>query len=74
MKLTVANVHFSYNSHPVLSDVNFTLDRGQIMGVLGINGAGKSTLLKCMNRILKPRKPEPLSRCSRIVSAWSSAV
>jgi len=54
MKLTVANVHFSYNSHPVLSDVNFTLDRGQIMGVLGINGAGKSTLLKCMNRILKP--------------------
>jgi iron complex transport system ATP-binding protein len=56
MKLTVANVGFSYNSHPVLSDINFTLEQGQIMCVLGINGAGKSTLLKCMNRILKPQQ------------------
>lgn len=56
MRLTVANIEFSYNSHPVLSDVNFSLDRGQIMCVLGVNGAGKSTLLKCLNRILKPRR------------------
>jgi len=55
MKLTVANIDFSYNSHPVLSDVNFSLDRGQVMCVLGVNGAGKSTLLKCLNRILKPQ-------------------
>ncbi|MFH1981203.1 MAG: ABC transporter ATP-binding protein [Pseudomonadota bacterium] len=56
MRLTVANIEFSYNSHPVLSDVNFSLDRGQVMCVLGVNGAGKSTLLKCLNRILKPRR------------------
>lgn len=56
MKLTVANINFSYNSHPVLSDVNFSLDRGQVMCVLGVNGAGKSTLLKCLNRILKPQR------------------
>lgn len=56
MKLTVANIDFSYNSHPVLSDVNFSLDQGQVMCVLGVNGAGKSTLLKCLNRILKPQK------------------
>jgi iron complex transport system ATP-binding protein len=53
MKLTVANIHFSYNSHSVLKDVNFSLDQGQMMCVLGVNGAGKSTLLKCLNRILK---------------------
>lgn len=41
MKLTVANIDFSYNSRPVLSDVNFSLDRGQVMCVLGVNGAGK---------------------------------
>jgi len=56
MRLTVANIDFSYNSHAVLSDVNFSLDRGQIMCVLGVNGAGKSTLLKCLNRILKPQR------------------
>lgn len=55
MKLTVANIDFSYDSHPVLSDVNFSLDQGQLMCVLGVNGAGKSTLLKCLNRILKPQ-------------------
>jgi iron complex transport system ATP-binding protein len=56
MKLTVAHIEFSYNSHPVLSDINFVLDRGELMCVLGVNGAGKSTLLKCLNRILKPRR------------------
>jgi iron complex transport system ATP-binding protein len=55
MKLTVDNISFSYNSHSVLSDVNFSLDRGQVLCVLGVNGAGKSTLLKCLNRILKPQ-------------------
>lgn len=54
MKLTVAHIQFSYNSHPVLSDINFALDRGELMCVMGVNGAGKSTLLKCLNRILKP--------------------
>lgn len=56
MKLTVAHIQFSYNSHPVLSDINFALERGELMCVLGINGAGKSTLLKCLNRILKPHR------------------
>lgn len=56
MKLTVANIDFSYNSHPVLSDVSFSLDPGQVMCVLGVNGAGKSTLLKCLNRILTPSR------------------
>lgn len=55
MRLSVAGVEFSYNSHPVLSDVGFSLDRGEILCVLGVNGAGKTTLLKCLNRILTPR-------------------
>lgn len=56
MKFKAADICFSYNSHPILSDVSFSLNRGQIMCVLGVNGAGKSTLLKCLNRILKPEK------------------
>jgi iron complex transport system ATP-binding protein len=56
MKIGVKNLYFSYNSHPVLKDVNFALDQGQVLSILGVNGAGKSTLLKCLNRILKPQK------------------
>ena len=56
MILSVQGISFSYNSHPVLEGVSFELDRGQILGVLGVNGAGKSTLLKCINKVLKPTR------------------
>lgn len=31
-------------------DVNFSLDKGQFIGIVGLSGAGKSTILKCINR------------------------
>ena len=31
-------------------NVNFTLDEGQFIGIVGLSGAGKSTILKCINR------------------------
>lgn len=55
MILKVRDIEFSYNSHPILVDVSFEIERGSILAVLGVNGAGKSTLLKCVNGILKPR-------------------
>jgi len=56
MILEIQNIRFSYNSHPVLDDVSFSLDKGRMLGILGVNGAGKSTLLKCLNRILTPQR------------------
>ena len=37
-------------------DVSFTLDRGDMLGIIGTNGAGKSTLLKAVTGIMKPTK------------------
>jgi iron complex transport system ATP-binding protein len=55
MILAVDNIRFAYNSHPVLEDVSFAVEKGRVLAVLGVNGAGKSTLLKCLNRILRPQ-------------------
>ncbi|MEF9839469.1 MAG: ABC transporter ATP-binding protein [Lachnospiraceae bacterium] len=43
-----------YNNHYALSNVNLSLERGQIIGLLGPNGSGKTTLIKLINGLLTP--------------------
>lgn len=43
-----------YGSKEALSDVNLTVARGRIVGLLGPNGSGKSTLIKLINGLLTP--------------------
>ena len=46
----------SYNEFWALSDVSFTLNQGDRLGLLGMTGAGKSTLLKVIAGVLKATK------------------
>jgi len=52
--LMVDSLAKSYDENDVFSDLNFTLDRGQRMCLIGFNGAGKSTLLKLIAKITEP--------------------
>jgi iron complex transport system ATP-binding protein len=54
MILTVKGIRFRYPSHPVLDEASFSVEKGEVLAILGTNGAGKTTLLKCINRILRP--------------------
>ncbi len=53
-RLDVEGLGFSYGSEPLLHDVSFSLERPELVCVIGPNGVGKTTMVKCLNRILKP--------------------
>jgi len=66
MSIDVERLSFSYGTHPVLRDVSFRAEPGQLVAVLGPNGAGKSTLFRCMLGFL-PHYQGSISLCGRDV-------
>ena len=46
--LEMRNIKKEFFGNQVLTDINFTLDAGQVLGLAGENGAGKSTLMKLL--------------------------
>ena len=66
MSIEVKNVSFSYGERPVLHDVSFQANEGEMLCVLGPNGVGKSTLFNCILGLLKPRDGEILIEGKRV--------
>src|SRR5450432_4219135 len=43
-----------YGEHAAIHDLNFNIERGEVIGFLGLNGAGKTTTLKVLGCVLLP--------------------
>ena len=54
------NLCKEFDNKKILKDVNLTIPRGKIIGLLGKNGMGKTTLLKLINDLLTPTSGEVL--------------
>lgn len=54
MSIEINNLSFSYGTRPVLKNVSFRGEYGEILSVLGPNGVGKSTLFRCILGLLTP--------------------
>lgn len=52
--IEVHNLTASYDGRPVLWDVDFNLEAGKIIGIIGPNGSGKTTCLKAIMGLIKP--------------------
>jgi branched-chain amino acid transport system ATP-binding protein len=54
MLLSIENVTTGYEKAQVLKKVNISLEKGEIVALIGANGAGKTTSLRCITGIIKP--------------------
>ena len=52
--LEVKNLEKNFGETKVLRDINFTLEKGQTLAIIGSSGSGKTTLLRCLNLLETP--------------------
>jgi phosphonate transport system ATP-binding protein len=58
--LEVIGLGKDYAGKPVLSDVDFRIEPGEVVALLGPSGAGKTTMFRCLTRLVEPDRGEIL--------------
>ncbi|MBQ3528953.1 MAG: amino acid ABC transporter ATP-binding protein [Oscillospiraceae bacterium] len=56
--LNIKHLSKSFGSHEVLRDIDFKVNKGDVISVIGASGSGKSTLLRCINLLETPSSGE----------------
>ncbi|NKC68384.1 amino acid ABC transporter ATP-binding protein [Vagococcus fluvialis] len=66
--IDINHLQKSYGSNNVLKDVNVSIEKGEIVTIIGPSGSGKSTLLRCINLLEKPTGGEILYKGDNILT------
>ncbi|WP_414044612.1 ABC transporter ATP-binding protein [Macrococcus equi] len=53
-KIIVSQISKSFGKHTVLNDISFSVNKGEMIGIIGASGSGKTTLIQCMLGIKTP--------------------
>ncbi len=61
-ELVFEQVHYTYGSIPAITDLSFSVERGEFVVLIGPSGCGKTTTLKLVNRLLEPTRGRILLR------------
>ena len=69
--LEVNGVNSFYGKAQVLNDLNFTVDRGTVVALLGRNGAGKTTTMKSIMQLVRPRQGKIIYQ-GQDITGWPS--
>lgn len=65
--IDIKHLSKSFGSHEVLRDVNFTVNKGEVVCLIGSSGSGKSTLLRCINLLETPSGGEIIYKGENIL-------
>lgn len=52
--IDIKHLSKSFGAHEVLKDIDFSVNKGEVVCIIGSSGSGKSTLLRCINLLEKP--------------------
>ena len=73
MILEVRHLSKTFGKNPVLRDIDFTVDKGDVISIIGASGSGKSTLLRCINLLETPTSGEILYHGENVASGKVNA-
>ncbi|RHW37561.1 amino acid ABC transporter ATP-binding protein [Lysinibacillus yapensis] len=65
--IEIKHLNKSFGSHEVLRDVNFSVNKGEVVCLIGSSGSGKSTLLRCINLLETPSGGEIIYKGENIL-------
>ena len=71
--LQINHLSKSFGANNVLKDIDFTVDKGDVISIIGASGSGKSTLLRCINLLETPNAGEIIYNGKNVLARGTKA-